>query len=215
MRTFILNKLNNFFQSNTFGLYRDDILAVIKRLSGPEIERLKKNVVKTFKRSRLNITIEANLHTINYLDVAFDLWKGTYLPYRNPDDPPVYINKCSNHPPTVIKQLPKSLSKWLSDLPWNKEIFEKTKPAYWDALNKIGFQKKLSYTSAQNKNDKNDNKQRKRKIIWNNLLYSANIQRNTGKTFFNSIKKHFPKTNKLHHIFNKNTTKISYSYQLY
>ena len=88
-------------------------------------------------------------------------------------------------------------------------MFQKTKPAYWDALNKIGFQKKLSYTSAQNKNDKNDNKQRKRKIIWNNLLYSANIQRNIGKTFFNSIKKHFPKTNKLHHIFNKNTTKIS------
>ena len=70
--TFILNKLNNFFQSNTFGLYRDNILAVIKGLSGPEIERLKKNV-KTFKRSRLNITIEASLHTINYLDVAFDL----------------------------------------------------------------------------------------------------------------------------------------------
>ena len=73
VRTFILNKLNNFFQNNSFGLYRDDILAVIKGLSGPQIERLKKNVVKTFKDFRLNITIEANLHTINYLDVAFDL----------------------------------------------------------------------------------------------------------------------------------------------
>ena len=47
--TFILNKLKNIFQNNTFGLYRDDGLAVIKGLSGPEIERLKKNVVKTFK----------------------------------------------------------------------------------------------------------------------------------------------------------------------
>ena len=44
--TFMMNKLKNVFQSNTFGLYRDDGLAVIKGLSDPEMERLKKNVVK-------------------------------------------------------------------------------------------------------------------------------------------------------------------------
>ena len=49
VETFILNKLKNVFQKNTFGLYRDDGLAVIKGLSSPEIEILKKNVVKTFK----------------------------------------------------------------------------------------------------------------------------------------------------------------------
>ena len=70
--TFILNKLNNVFQ-NTFGFYRDDGLAVIKGLSGPKIERPKKNVVKTFKDCGLNITIEANLHAVNYLDLTFDL----------------------------------------------------------------------------------------------------------------------------------------------
>ena len=86
---------------------------------------------------------------VNYLDVTFDLRKDTYLPYRRPDNPPVYIYSCSNHLPTVIKQLPKSISKRLSDLSSNKEIFEKTKPAYRDALNKSGFQEKLSYTSAQ------------------------------------------------------------------
>ena len=90
-------------------------MAVIKGLSGPEIERLKKNVVKTFKDCGLNITIEANLHTVNYLDVTFDLRKDTYLPYRKPDNPTVYINNCSNHPPIVIKQLPKSISKRLSE----------------------------------------------------------------------------------------------------
>ena len=134
--TFILNKLKNVFQNNTFGLYRDDGLAVIKGLSGAEIERLKKNVVKTFKDCGLNITIETNLHTVNYRDVTFDLRKDTYLPYRKPDNPPVYINNCSNHPPTVIKQLPKSINKRLSDLSSNEEIFEKTKPAYSDALKK-------------------------------------------------------------------------------
>ena len=132
--TFFLSKLNNVFQNNTFGLYRDDRLAVIKGLSGPELERLKKNVVKTFKDCVLNITIEANLHTVNYLDVTFDLRKDAYLPYRKPNNPPVYINNCSNHPPTVIKQLLKSISKRLSDLSSNEEMFEKTKSAYSDAL---------------------------------------------------------------------------------
>ena len=153
--TFILNRLKNVFQNNRFGLYRDDGLAVIKGLSGPEIERLKRNVVKTLNDCGLNITTKTNLHTVIYLDVIFDLRKDTYLPYSKPDNSPVYINNCSNHPPTVIKQLPKSISKRLSDLSSNKEIFEKTKPAYRDALNKSGFQEKLSYTSAQNKNDKN------------------------------------------------------------
>ena len=138
--TFILNKLKNVFQNNTFGLYRDDGLAVIKGFSGPEIERLKKNV-KTFKDCGLNVTIEANLHTVNYLDVIFNLRKDTYLPYRKPDNPPVYINNCSNHPSTVIKQLPKSISKQLSDLSSNEETFEKTKPAYSDALKKVDFRR--------------------------------------------------------------------------
>ena len=94
-------------------------MAVIKGLSSPEIERLKKNVAKTFKDCGLNITIEANFHTVNYLDVTFDLQKNTYLPYRKTDNLPVYINNCSNQPPTVIKQLRKSIRKRLSDLPSN------------------------------------------------------------------------------------------------
>ena len=117
-------------------------------LFGPKIETLKKNVVKMFKDCGLNIKIEANLHRVNFLDVTLDLRKDTYLPYRKLDNSPVYINNCSSHPPTGIKQLPKSISKRLSDLSSKEDIFEKTKPAYRDALNKSGFEDKLSYTSA-------------------------------------------------------------------
>ena len=73
-------------------------MTVIKGLSGTEIEKLKKNVVKTIKDCELNITVKVNLHTVNNLDLTFG-------------NPPVYINNCSNHPSTVIKQLKKLISK--------------------------------------------------------------------------------------------------------
>ena len=119
-----MNKLKNVFQNNTFGLYRDDRLAVIKGLPGPEIERLKKNVVKTFKDCGLNITIETNLHTVNYLDVTFDLRKDTYLPYRKPDNP-TSLHKQLFKPSTNSNKTtnPKSIRKRLSDLSSNEEIF--------------------------------------------------------------------------------------------
>ena len=40
---------------------------------------------------------------------------------------------------------------------------------------------------------------------------SKSVKSNIGKIFLNLIKRYFPKINKLHKIFNKNTVKISYS----
>ena len=38
-----------------------------------------------------------------------------------------------------------------------------------------------------------------------------NVETNIGKTFLKLVKKHFPRKNSFHKIFNKNTVKISYS----
>ena len=63
----MLNKLVNLFQDNSVGLYRDDELGVVRELSGPETERLRKNVIKTFKECGLNITSKSKLKTVDYL----------------------------------------------------------------------------------------------------------------------------------------------------
>ena len=60
---FILYKLKNVFQNNTFGLHRVDELAVIKDLSGSKIETLDENVVETFKDWTINIAIKDNLQS--------------------------------------------------------------------------------------------------------------------------------------------------------
>ena len=82
---------------------------------------------------------------------------------------------------------------------------------YKEALTESGFNDDIIYTSVTESNNSERNKTRKRKIIWFNPLYSKNVETNIGKTFLKLVKKHFPRNNIFHKIFNKNTIKISYS----
>ena len=90
-----------------------------------------------FKTAGLNITIQAGLRIVNFLDVHFNLNNGTYQPYRKPDNTPVYINKKSNHPPVVLKQLPKSIAKRISDISSDENIFCNSITIYSDGLKKV------------------------------------------------------------------------------
>ena len=210
--SYILSLLSDIIDKDQCGLYRDDGLASVKNLSGPEIERLKKKIVKVFKKCRLNITIQANLRVVNFLDVQFDIIKGTYKPYRKPDNTPVYINKDSNHPPSIIKQLPQAVAKRISDISSNKEIFNSAIPIYTEALKKSRFNETISFQKPHiSTNHTSMKKKRNRNIIWFNPPYSMNVKTNIGKSFLQLIRKHFPRHNNLHKIFNKNTVKVSYS----
>ena len=60
---------------------------------------------------------------MNFLNITLDLRNNTYEPYRKPDNHPAYINKNSNHPKTILRKLPKSISKGLSDLSSRKRDF--------------------------------------------------------------------------------------------
>ena len=72
-----LCQLKNVIRKENAGLYRDDGLGVLRNLSGPEIERVRKRIIKIFKDCGLNITIKINLKTVEFLDVRFDLVKQT------------------------------------------------------------------------------------------------------------------------------------------
>ena len=108
----------------------------------------------------LAITIECNLKTVNFSNITFDLQNNVYKPYRNANDKPTYMNKNSNHPPSMLKQLTKSIEWRLSETSSSKDIFDKSLKVY---------QGELKYNG--NSNNNNDNKwKRKRKIIWFNHL---------------------------------------------
>ena len=90
--------------------------------------------MKTFKEDGLNITVEHNITTTDYLDVCFDLRSGTHRPYRKKNDQPTYIHVKSNHPPTIIKQIPEMISKRLSALSSTEDIFMQEVGIYNEAL---------------------------------------------------------------------------------
>ena len=162
-----------------------------------------------FKENELDIIVQCNMKTVNYLDVTLNLENSTYHPYQKENDQIKYINTESNHPPSIIKQLPLSIEFRLSSLPSSEEIFNDSVTPYQDALDKSGYKHKLKYQA--NTDTANNKKQRKRNIIWFNPPYSKNVKTNIGKLFLNLIKKHFPPHHKFHKLLNKNTVKISYS----
>ena len=144
----MLIQLTHCVNKESIGLYRDHGLGVFHNTSKPEIERKKKQIVKIFKEYGLSITIQCNLKSVDFLDVTFDLYNSLYKPYRKPNNKPIYINKQSNHPLNVLKQLPRSITKRISDTSSRKDMFDKSISIYQNALYKSGFKEELKYTPS-------------------------------------------------------------------
>ena len=141
------------------------------------------------------------------IDVTFDLYNNLYKPYRKPYNNPIYINKKSNHPPNFLKQLTKSIAKRISNTSSSKDIFDKWVSIYRNALCESGFKEELRYTDSDTSfQEENNQRTRRRNIIWFYSPYSKSVKSNIGKNFL-----HFSVNNKMHKIFNKNTVKVSYS----
>ena len=142
--TYIQSKLTNIMNKEDIGLYRDDRFGIFKNISGPEIERKKKAIVKVFKKCGLSIVVDTNLKTADFLDVTFDPDKNIYKPYRKPNNSPIYINKNSNHPPNILKQ--NNCRNHLSN------FYQKYHPVRKFSINQIRFTAKYSKRVASRMN---------------------------------------------------------------
>ena len=104
---FMLSLLSKHINKNHIGLYRDDGLAILKNTSGPEAEKLKKKFQKLFKEKDLDIIVQCSLKITNYLDITLNLNDGSYRPYRKPNEETNYVHINSDHPPSIIKEIPR------------------------------------------------------------------------------------------------------------
>ena len=112
----------------------------------------------------LQITAHSNLKIVNYLDVTLNLSTGKYQPYRNPGNYPLYINAKSNHPPSIIKHLPASISNRISGLSCDSDEFDKASQIYNDVLTTSGYREGLKYVRNDILADRN-RRNRPRNII--------------------------------------------------
>ena len=85
---------------------------------------MKKKLCRIFKDNGFSITIDANIKSVNFLDVNLNLENETYKPYMNPNDFPLYVDTQSNHPPNILRNIPKSVNRRLCSISSNEEVFK-------------------------------------------------------------------------------------------
>ena len=207
--SFLLHLITQKYGKN-FGLYRDDGLGIIKG-SPRQVELTKKHLCEIFNDHGLKITIEADKKCVDFLDVTLNLTTGKHMPYTKPNNTPLYIHTKSNHPPVIIKNIPESINKRLSDISSDKESFDRAAIPYQRALEHSGYNYKLKFQLSTSPSNTSQRQKRQRNITWYNPPYSKNVATNIGKTFLQILDEEFHENHVLHKIFNRNTVKISYA----
>ena len=67
--TYLLYQINNVISKENVGLSRDNGLGIFRNMSGPEVERKKKDLIRIFKSNGLSITVKTNLKVADFLDI--------------------------------------------------------------------------------------------------------------------------------------------------
>ncbi|XP_044180078.1 uncharacterized protein LOC122961531 [Acropora millepora] len=130
------------------GPYRDDGLAVLQQ-TPRATEMIKKEICHIFRQCDLKITIEANKKVVNFLDVTLDLNTEKFKPFFKTSNTPLYVHSKSNHPPNIIRNIPESVNRRLSDISSDEAVFNKAATPYQDALYKSGYKYKLEFKPPQ------------------------------------------------------------------
>ena len=209
---FILDGLHAIFNPKWIGLYRDDGLAVTRRTAGRHVENTKKRMHAFMKSIGLKIEIEAPLLETDFLDIAFDLRDHKYAPYRKPNNQLRYVHTQSNHPDTIVRQIPGMIGRRISKRSSGIEEFEKSSEAYNKALKDGGYSENIKYDATDvDRSTREKKRNRRRKTIWFNPPFCKTVATNLKRKFINLVRKHFTKDNPLSKLFNKNNMKISYS----
>ena len=123
------------------------------------------------------------MKVVNYMDVSLNLNNSNYKPYHKPDNAILYIHKDSNHPPSILKQIPTSVEKRISILSYNENIFNQSKEIYQKALEKSGYWQTLKYHPAS-ENVSNNKRNRKRNVLFGLTLHLVLMSKQKSEIIF-------------------------------
>ena len=205
---YLLWRMKEIIPEGRGGLYRDDGLVVVHG-NGQDVERIRKKLIKLFHEEGLKITSECNTTVVDYLDVIMDLQNNSYKPFIKPNANTKYVSILSNHPPSILANIPDAISRRLSSVSSSKEMFDSEVPHYQQALLDAGYKDDLLY--REDAQLPGENKRRSRAAIWFNPPFASNVKSNIGKRFLQLLRKHFPPSSDLYKLFNCKKVKLSYS----
>ena len=189
---YLLNWSSTVIIKSGFGLYRGDGLASIINANGPKLDKIRKGITALFKEVRLLITFEKKFIE---RDFTFNYEIEKYFPFGKANNTPLYINTFSNHPPTIIKQLPKMISKRNLNLSCSNKELDKVKCVYETALKDSEHFSSISFNIRNTQNVRRNR---------NNPVYNQNLKMNIGNLFMKLVKKNFLNNNINQKIFNWN-----------
>ena len=206
----LLYSINKIMDPSSHGFYHNDGLIIVDKSTPKKCDGIRKRLYKLFDEFGFRLDVRTDLKITDYLDVTLNLYSGTVSPFRKRNQDLCYVNRESNHPTQVFKHVTKGIEHRLSNNSSNKEIFERSKQEYEEALKNDGYRINLEYRDREESNTQK-RRNRPRKILWCNPLYNMGVVNNLGKEFFKLLKRNFPSGSPLHKIFNKNCVKLSYS----
>ena len=207
---YLLHKIRGIVPESHMGLYRDDGLLLLENMSASGVERIRKHLFREFSNEGLKITVSPPSLAVDYLDVTFGA-DGSYRPFRKDDKRTEYVHASSNHPPSVLKNLPKMINHRINSISSSKEVFEAAKPFYQDVLKRNGHPDDVMVYQEKPTEAPRKKKNRRRNCLWYTPPFSVTVETDIGRKFLNLVDKHFTKRHRLYKIINRQTVKVSYS----
>ena len=86
---------------------------------------------------------------------------GLHRPFIKPNTKPLYVHAKSNHPKSILENIPANVNKRLSMLSSNENVFGSSTKLHQEALEASGYKHKLKF-EMQDINAMNNKKKRTR-----------------------------------------------------
>ena len=110
-----------------------------------------------------------------------------FKPYNKTNNIPRYVNAKLNHPPSMLKEIPKSVSKRILSSSCNEQVYNVVATIGSNIFDKCGYSEKLTLEKEQYTHKRIN---RGRNIIWYNPTFSKNVKpilRNNFYTYWINV----------------------------
>ena len=151
---FLLSELEKLGLKASMGKFRDDGLALSYATPRQNEKVYKKKICEVYNKYNLEITVSTNKKVAQFLDAEFDIENKTYKPIIKPGDVLLYVNRNSDHPESILKNIPLAVNKRISALSSNEEIFNSVAPLFQNALEKAGYSFKMRFNTEDHNTKK-------------------------------------------------------------